>query len=120
MVWMEKIIGDHISPPSPVVPFPDLDAAALQASGIEPREEMTGSNIRIAKERPPVLIEMCIRDRGKGAADKGGKREPGNLQRVLKGEEHSRLRPFVCGFLLDPFPMKTDFSSCDSIAGRCV
>ena len=35
MVWMEKIIGDHISPPSPVVPFPDLNVSVLQSMGIE-------------------------------------------------------------------------------------
>lgn len=25
MIWMEKMLGDHISPPSPVIPFPELE-----------------------------------------------------------------------------------------------
>lgn len=30
MVWMEKLIGEHTPNPAPVIPFPELDPAALQ------------------------------------------------------------------------------------------
>lgn len=34
MVWMEKMIGGHEAVPLPVIPFPDLDEAALRKIGI--------------------------------------------------------------------------------------
>lgn len=34
MVWMEKWIGDHSTPPAPVVPFPELDRELLPALGL--------------------------------------------------------------------------------------
>lgn len=34
MIWMEKLIGEHLPFPAPVVPFPELDAKRLRAAGV--------------------------------------------------------------------------------------
>lgn len=34
VIWMEKMLGEHLAPPAPVIPFPRLDQDILRSIGI--------------------------------------------------------------------------------------